>query len=265
MKKFHILPLLAATILTISADAVAQTSGAPDASLSIADYQKFGVPSPEPIWGAEEYELALGKFDSLKLALPRHGSARSGALFTRMISTDNLLHGRAVRQILEAGPDETQAALARMIKYTEQVPVLLMMYIDGSAALQPYGAEVVRISVYTLQTGRALFDLTYGFVDSQPEELQNSEGIRNAKQQMRDGLSQTMGGLLAMLAEDKAFTSADIEFLAEGLRREVPGIFGYFSASQKKTVRESIELLAKEHANSRVRQTMKSLLAALGK
>lgn len=267
MKKIYPLPLLAAAaVVLISASAGAQTSGAPDESLTIAEYQQMGVPSPEPIWGAEEYSAALSVFDGkAKSALPRHGSNRSNALFARMVAPENLLHSRRVSEILEMGPEATQAALTRLIKYTEQVPALLMMYIDGTVEVQPYGAEVVRVCVYTLQTGRALFDLTYGFVDSQPEELQNSDGIRDAKKTMRDGLNQTMGGLLQMIQEENAFAAADMEYLANGLLVEVPGIFDYFSPPQKKTVRTSIENISKKHSNRKVRESMKSLLAKLGK
>ncbi len=266
MKPAYVLPLLLAAIVAISADTNAQTSGAADASLTIAQYQQRGVPSPEPIWGAEEYAEAIEVFGGDDPApLPRHGSSRSGALFARLISTDNLLHARSVREILEMGAEPTQAALTRMIHYTEQVPGLLMMYVEATDGVQPYGSEVVRISIYTLQTGRALFDLTYGFLGSQSSELQNSDGVRDAKQQMRDGLNQTLDGLLAMLSENGSFLAADMEFLADGLRREVPGVFGYFSALQKKTVRASIEKVSKKHTNRRVRESMKSLLAELRK
>lgn len=65
-----------------------------DPSLTIEEYQEIGVPDPNSIWSLNDYSQAFSVLYKLKLnrplALPMRGSEKSGLLYSRMTSLDNL-------------------------------------------------------------------------------------------------------------------------------------------------------------------------------
>jgi hypothetical protein len=66
---------------------------APDTSLSLAVYRAAGVPDVDHPWSLQDYQRCLTVFIDLlrsgRSDLPRAGSARSGALFARLVDARN--------------------------------------------------------------------------------------------------------------------------------------------------------------------------------
>ena len=254
---------LAVVFLLVTGSAYSQPA---DESLTLDQYMEMGISSPDRIWGAADYSEAVEALTSVsKNALPRLGSARSGALFARMISTENLLPPGGVRQVIDSGMEVAGANIQRLVEYSRTVPPLLMLYVDQNPGVQGHSAEVTRVSLFALQTAAASVDLAYAFLATQPKETMNSPRIVSARKQMSDGLDQTLNGLLDMVSQEEHFRSDDVAYLADGLRREVPPIFKYLSAAQKKSMRTKIQKIAAKHKNSRVRESLKGLLAAVKK
>jgi hypothetical protein len=226
----------------------------------------MGISSPDKVWGAADYTEAVEALSSIsKSSLPRFGSERSGALFARMVSIENLLPPGGVRQIIDSGQEVTGANIQRLVEYSRTVPPLLMLYIDQQPGVQRYGAEVVRVSLFALQTGRASIDLAYAILELQPKGTMDAPKIVAARKQMSDGLNQTLNGLFEMVGQEPHFRSEDLEFLADGLRREVPLVFKYLTSEQKKGMRTKIKKVAAKHRNRQVRESLNALLAAVKK
>jgi hypothetical protein len=65
----------------------------PDKSLSVAEYVRLGMPSPDKVWSESEMRSAKKVIDSLATEnpsqLPRYDSERSGSVFARITARDN--------------------------------------------------------------------------------------------------------------------------------------------------------------------------------
>jgi hypothetical protein len=83
---------------SIRSDGAAAQGAAEDVSLSARDYIARGLPAPDRIWLGNDVETAANVLATLAEQghgqLPRAGSARSGEVFTRMTSADNLAYYR---------------------------------------------------------------------------------------------------------------------------------------------------------------------------
>ena len=80
---------------TPSSQVTVQLSDAPyaDESKSLETYRAAGVPAIDKPWGSDEYKAAFDAIFKLGKkweALPRFKSAKSGALFERIVSLDNM-------------------------------------------------------------------------------------------------------------------------------------------------------------------------------
>jgi len=69
-----------------------------DQSLSIEEYKDMGMPDPNRVWDTEELTTAINVLSGIKWSkpyiLPRKNSEKSGELFKRMISLDNMFFGK---------------------------------------------------------------------------------------------------------------------------------------------------------------------------
>jgi hypothetical protein len=257
--------VLAAIFFAVTIASVAQPA-ANDQSLTIERYMELGIPSPDRIWGAEEYAQTAFVLSSLpKDELPRFNSARSGALFARMVSTENLLPAGGVPQLVDSGQEVMSANMDRLVAYTQSVPPVLMLYIEDTPGVQRYSAEITRVSLYALQISRVCCELVDAILKPIPKKEQTGSAFASGRKQMSDGLNQMFNGLVSMVASEEAFNAADLTYLADGLRRESPPVFKYLNATQKKKVRGDIEKVAASHSNRAVRASLKSLLAATKK
>ena len=65
-----------------------------DYSLSLTEYAEMGMPDPDKIWDSDDFLAAYDVLSKLKWenprGLPKKGSERTGILFDRMISLENL-------------------------------------------------------------------------------------------------------------------------------------------------------------------------------
>jgi hypothetical protein len=96
-----------------------------DTSLDLAVYRAAGVPELDRPWSPDDYERCLQVFGQLLRGgrgdLPRQGSARSGALFARLVNVQNFeATSRAA-----GSPGDRARALERQL---ESFPGLLQVY-----------------------------------------------------------------------------------------------------------------------------------------
>jgi hypothetical protein len=254
----RILPktLLSALLLTCSI-ATAQTA---DESFSMESYRSLGVPAADKVWGNKEYEKAVEVLlQEPARAMPRFGSPRSGAMFARIISTENLLPAGGYQTIVDRGPEATQEAFLRLSAYMAPLTTLRDRYMEKGGGKQPYGTEVIRLSYFMIQSARALVDMTEGFISTLPEQKRTAQSTVDSKNRLREGLRVLIVRGLEMLAQEDAYDDADLEFLAEGLRQDIPAVAGLFNAAQVKAIRLQIATLSDKHRSRKVRASLQRL------
>jgi hypothetical protein len=118
-----------------------------DTSLELAVYRAAGVPELERPWGPDDYERCLRVFGQLLRGgrgdLPRRGSARSGALFARLVDAQNFeATSRAA-----GSPGDRARALERQL---ESFPGLLQVYSPANDGLD-FAREQADLGVALLE------------------------------------------------------------------------------------------------------------------
>lgn len=249
--------LVLPALLFLSAGAIAQPV---DESYSMESYRSLGVPPADKVWGSEEYRMAVEVLlQEPARALPRFESKRSGTMFARIIATENLFPAGGYQTILDRGAEATQAAFTRLGEYIEPLTKLKEYYLQKGDGKQQFGPEVVRISFFMMQSARAIVDLTESFISTLPEQKRTASSTVASKNRLREGLRQMVVSNLELLGQEESYDDADLEFLANGLRQEIPAIAGYFNAAQVKSIRLQIATFSDKHRSRTVRETLQRL------
>jgi hypothetical protein len=260
---------IAAAFLLIATAAYSQPAGSDesltietDESLTVEQYLGLGVPPPDRAWQAEDYKKAGRVFSKLsREQLPRFESPRSGEIFARIVSLDNFDRPEGITQLDLEGHDVMSSQMMRLANTAMDVSLLALQYIDPMVGLQPYSAEIARLTLYSLQLTRATRELVEWFPKPDREDREAVE--ERIEQQTRLGKTlYTMAfGIVGSLQGDDYLDPDDQIYLADGLRFEGRQVFKFLNKSQKKDLRALIQKVLAEHSNTDVRTALKSLLA----
>jgi hypothetical protein len=256
--------LLLGVIFMAPISVMAQPS-ADDKSLTLEQYRELGIASADRIWGASEYAEALEGLSTISRdALPRFGSRRSGALFARMISTENLLPVGGVQQVIDSGRQAVVAHSRRLSAYCASAPALMMLYLDQkSTGVQRHSPEVVRLALFSVRILRPMYDLVGAMLKGKSAEFLQSSTVVSARTSMRNDLNKSLIALVEMIEDEAHYRAADLEFLADGALRELPGLQKQLSVEQRAGLRARIMSTSRKHSNPRVRESLAGILAAL--
>ena len=150
--KNHVLLIL---ILSVSLSAC-NNADEIDHSLTLEEYRELGVPDYDRVWSMEDYSNAFYVLNTLKyntpMALPARESQKSGLLFSRMISMENL----AFLQ------DETLPLYAKadLIKwFVNTLMELKVAYTIIGTERQYYARELVDIDIFRLSVAHQMLEL----------------------------------------------------------------------------------------------------------
>jgi hypothetical protein len=175
-----------------------------DTSLDLAVYRAAGVPDIERPWAPDDYERCLQVFGALLRAgrgdLPREGSARSGALFARLVDAQNFeTTSRAA-----GSPGDRARALQR---HLETFPGLLQIYSPANDGLD-FSREQADLCVALLEL------LKLALASSRELVTQQASWAETYDRQKRVTVG-VVRGLEQMLAERERYP--------EPLRRRMKG------------------------------------------
>jgi len=127
-----------------------------DQSLTLVEYQERGMPDYKSAWSMEDYSNAFFVLNTLKYenlkALPSRESEKSGVLFSRMISIDNLTFLK----------DETLPLYAKadLIKwFVNTLMELKVVYTTVGTNEQYYVRELMDIDIFRLSVAHKMLEL----------------------------------------------------------------------------------------------------------
>lgn len=224
-----------------------------DHSLTADEYLKLGMPATDRAWGGKEMSraattlAAMAKDDAGKL--PRYRSDRSGVLFARMTSLQNLemYENKALSLDLRMSP-----ALA----YFGATNDLLQVYVSSFMKGVTGDSELMELIGSDLRTAVVLL----GLVD---EELPNikpddpgAAGRIAGLEKIRNGLATMAAGALTTLTEASSYRTSERTRLLRYLQETLPVIVAHLSPAAQSETQVRIEILARD-------QTLKSLQPGL--
>jgi hypothetical protein len=233
---------------------------APDHSLTTAEYVARGVPPIDKPWTSAEYldaEVALqqiAKDDPTQL--PRFKSPKSGALFDRMTSSQNL---PPVVDRSEIGG--RLSAIEPLLNDSVQV---FLIYIKASSPTRSFDAEGLELGAFLV---RAQIQSVL-LIDEAIKEnaaLATNEKVNAGLRQTKAGLAQSSGGLVQMITDRNTVRTSEATRFGKVLKQLLPDAYSHMLPEGQSALRTTLEKAITGEADPKTKEGMIEIQAALPK
>ena len=232
----------------------------PDRSWAVEQYVYKGMPAPNRTWTIKDYDQALAFFQQLATTdpttLPRFRSPRSGELFARLTSSQNISDLR--NEVLPLNYRlSAEAEMAR------RSVTLFMVYLRASKPGAVFDSEIIEGMRFQLELTSIIcrdadrFAATLNKLDlSYPKRM---EGLAQVKQ----GAAKSVDGLLRSLEERSAFRPQTVVTLAQYLNENLPPILAHLPKASIQDVPGRVRVLRNSEEDPVARATLSELLSKL--
>jgi hypothetical protein len=214
-----------------------------DTSLRSASYLERGFPAYDRNWSGKDMETAARAIQKLAETspneLPRFQSARSGEVFARMVSPDNLLLYQNKSLPLESRfPDYLlyNQSLSQILKTYYSV------YLKGKTTVD----EFVELTGATLGIAKVQMDLAMEFWPQVSKQDADYEVRAGGMRQVQQGLTDMVLGSLMMLSDYKALDPRAQSRLLEYCLETFPTITEFLGPTTQQEVMQRIGKLAQD-------------------
>lgn len=229
----------------------------PDQSLTLERYLELGVPDYTRVWHMEDYSNAFFALNTLKYenpkALPVRKSEKSGELFSRMISIDNL-------SFLQ---DETLPLWARadMIKwFVNTLMELKVVYTIVGTEQQYYARELMDIDIFRVSVAHKMLDLGLKINESEdPSDISMQSDYPHIQMMYLNIISE--------LLEEQQYTSLypqqTLELLADSLSSSVKRNMHWFDENASGRLKQSISTVLESTSSPKIKGEYSELIEVL--
>lgn len=212
-----------------------------DQSLTGDQYIALGIPASDRTWMGEDMKTAAEVLVSLAAEhpeqLPRFESSRSGAVFARIISADNLKLFREQQLPLESRfPDG--------LAYMQSHGSILSTYLKVFLKHQCSENEMMELMGSNLRGFHMILDLVDEFWPTLSKDDPSYPARVRGMEQMRSGLGNVVNGSITTLTEDQTYSLAVRLKLLKTCREEFPAIVTRLGHSSQVEVQQRLVKLA---------------------
>ena len=175
----------------------------------------MGVPDPNKIWGSEEISAAINVFSGVKwdkpYILPRKGSQKSGILFDRMISLENM-------QFLHDDTLKLHEKAYASLRFLEIFEEWKDVYTHPMWKKQYYNRELVDININEVRVTEIMVELTVDVMASDdPSAMMLQSGVPQVKMNYVSSVVNAMN----LQSYTSQFLPKDLELMADSLSASV--------------------------------------------
>lgn len=244
-----------------STAAVTSTTSAPaDESLTLEEYLAAGLPAHDRSWSGHDALRAAAALEKLSQGapqrLPRSGSIRSGTLFARLVSPQNLeLHRNPLFPLGQRLPDA--------LNWTQAAAQLQMLY--ANAANQGAVGDSENVELLGLQFRLAA--LMVGVVDELLPTLDPSDPTYSVRMQgldmMRSGMAQQVSGGLTTLTELNFYRVSELKRLLGYMQTTYPVIFTALTDSSRTEAKVRLQGFCNDPQMQELQPELDHLLTAV--
>lgn len=229
----------------------------PDRSLKTSEYLDAGVPTIDHPWTGNELNDALKVLKSISQSdasrLPRYKSDRSGDLFSRISSDENLNPLR----------DESRPAKDRLsdsITYIEASNQMTKMYLESARTQATGGEEVVELVGSNLRLAIAIVKA----INEYRPMLDKSEaGYAHRLDNLiaiQNGLGAMIAGSIQLLAEPQTYKSAELKRLLGYQQDAVSAVFLDLPKDAQEDIKTRLDKYSKDGQMSYLNPELGKLL-----
>ncbi len=239
---------------------IGSVAAAEDPSLSAAEYISLGMPAADRTWGGTEYEAAASALAKIAAAnpsqLPRRGSAKSGAVFERLVSPDNL-------EFLSNSDLPAEARFVAGLPTLQAQPSIFGIYL-GVMETMNTGPELIDLSRFQLRAAAAVTPLVRERMATNDPSDPAREIQLGGYEQVRNGVATMLFGTLETLTERDAFSTADRLRLAGTVEEVLPAFLGMLPEGSRKELPERLRQVIQSESDPELKAILSRLLAQSG-
>jgi hypothetical protein len=232
---------------------------APDHSLALAAYIEKGMPANDREWIGSDYVTAAAVLEEIgnddPTTLPRYQSAVSGAMFARMVSSENYarIHLETIsRQTRFYDASEMLRGLSR----------ILLVYNSATNSRRLFDSEEVELLRFILEVSRGFVQ----FVNQGGASAgQAADSLVIDRDQLRKGLTSILSGDLRIFTEKNLFRPAELLRHADTLTQMLPDLFPLLSANSQLELKVRLDELIKVETDPALKDRLIKLAAVLPK
>lgn len=241
-------------ILTLSS---CESTNKADHSLSLEEYYELGMPGHEHVWNMSDYSNAFYVINTLKYenpkTLPTRASEKSGLLFARMISLENLSFLQDITLPLHAKAD--------MIKwFVNTLMELKVAYTTPGTQGQPYIQELIDIDIFRLRVSHKMLELGKQINESDDPSDVDMQSDYPQIQQMYVNL---LAELLGKHQQTELIPTETLELLSDSISASVNMNMHWFDESAAGTIQEALRTVSDGPSSKKIKGNYQELIGIL--
>lgn len=230
---------------------------APDHSLSAPTYIQKGLPAIDHIWTGDDYLQAGVVLRTIAAAdvtqLPRYGSPSSGAVFARIVSTDNFRQARYPLQ-----------ATAEILQKLSQVG---FVYTSAMTPAGVFDSELVELARFELELSHDSLQFLGNVQVLPPPHSQNDEKLQQdlakLEEKVRKALAKVIDGCLLILA-GRNYRPSELCRLAETFETNLQ-IISSLPAEAQQEIPVRVQRMIEQESDPSLRERLTRIAEALKK
>jgi hypothetical protein len=185
------------------------------------EYIQLGLPAHDRLWSGDDMAKAAHVLSEVANQdagqLPRHRSEHSGAVFSRITSTENL-------ELFRNDTLPLDARMPQAATYLGSINKILKLYITGILKNSTSGSEIIELAGTELRMEVVILELVDEFLPTL-DKNDPAYKIRMAGlEKMKRGLATTVAGTLQMLTETETYRTSERVRLLGYLKETLPDI-----------------------------------------
>jgi len=226
---------------------------ADDRSLTPDEYLKMGMPSPDRMWSPLDYGQASKVLKTLidkdPCQLPRYESGRSGKMFDRIRSPENL----AISQDQNL---QVETRMSLTFSYLENLSPILQIYLTEAEHGKNFDAEIVEIMGLMLEISQKSQPLAAQFMASLPKDDPQLSVRQAGFEKMKAGTITTFTGAIDSVEEVHFYRAPARVRLCEYLQETLPQAMRNFPPSVQKELSIRLEKMSENESDENVKKAL---------
>jgi hypothetical protein len=224
-----------------------------DYSLSIEEYQELGIPNPTRVWDPKDITNAGNALTELKwknpYALPRKDSEKSGMLFRRMISLDNMTFLQ----------DESNALNEKAYQILEFLSVFegwIKLYNNPLWKKPYYHRELIEIYINGVNVTQKMLDIADKIQESNdPDDVMMQSGDA----EIRINYVSSLLNVMKIQSNTSHFLEEDLEIMADSISISIERNKDWMDSIATNLLKQSMETVMDSTSSDYIKNKYRAL------
>jgi hypothetical protein len=217
-----------------------------------------GMPSFDRSWTAADYKIVEGILKDIAKSdatmLPRRDSAKSGSVFERIVSVENL---KSIQS------ETNRSASASMLAaYLKSIAAILQIYASATNAHHSYDAEVVDLNVLFLEALKRTDNNASELLSSLPKESTARDISETNFERMKSSTSAFFGGILLLLGDHQEMRTCELVRFAVALKTYFSDFYDFILPGTRQEIRVRLKNLANSEQDVDLKNALSSILSS---